>query len=171
MVSPKVAYKGLREELRALLFAGDFLNSRSGLVSCDLPGLPPCTWTISRKVFQLPAWIFISAFSAAFLLSHGLHQSCSHPTTPGQMVCFPEESHGPPLARSLNWVTADQRAPLDIWHTQPKCPREQHLELTWGSVLQSQDHGYFKKILSRAHLRGFFHGVELNWIYIILFLG
>lgn len=43
MVSPKIAYKGLREELRLLLVAGDFLNSGSGLVSSDLPGLSPCT--------------------------------------------------------------------------------------------------------------------------------
>lgn len=71
MVNPKVAYKGLREELRPLLVAGDFLNSEPGPVSCDLPGLSPCTWTTSRRVFQLPAWICISDFSAAFLLRHG----------------------------------------------------------------------------------------------------
>lgn len=50
MVSPKVTYKGLRKGLRPLLAAGGFLNSRSGLVSYHLPGLSPCTWTISRRV-------------------------------------------------------------------------------------------------------------------------
>lgn len=40
MVSPKIAYKGLREELRLLVVAGDFLNSGSGLVSLISLGCP-----------------------------------------------------------------------------------------------------------------------------------
>lgn len=167
MVSPKVAYKDLREEPRPLLVAGDFLNSGSGLVSYNLPELSPCTWDyvqngIPASSLDLHLWFF----------------SCISVQTWSTTVLLP-----PPQPK---WCVLQKRAMAGLWtewmetrghlwifETQPKCPCEQPLELTWGSVLQWQYYGYFKEVLSRVHLRGFFHGVELNWIWIclVLFLG
>lgn len=114
-----------------------------------------------QKGAQLPAWMFISVFSAAFLLGHGPHQCCSHPTTTAQMVCFPQESQRPPWP-ALWTEGLETGGHLQIFEIQPECPVNNLWSLPEGLCCSHK---------TMAILRRFYQGqtweasfMELNWI-------
>lgn len=95
--------------------------------------------------------------------------SSHHPSTNSG---FYRREPWPTLARALNWVTGDWRAPLDIWDT-ARAPRW----TTFGAYLREHNEGSLSfscpccSHKSTAILRRFYQGctweasfMELNWI-------